>query len=197
MKFSLWERESNLSKLVLICIVLISGLPFILFFDTPFSFSSISSLHDTSRDPYYYLRYTIITAGFILALLSTFLLVSNLLQESVHLNEKYKAIVFWLIIFHLGWKDYPFWVNGLHHVNASGGDYDPKLLLPITSFYGSCWYFGVILFYFLTFFAPVYLIAGWSFGRLSKIHFFRLMMVWIINISLFSLTPSYLEWLLD
>jgi hypothetical protein len=102
-----------------------------------------------------------------------------------------------LLIFHIGWKNIPFWINGIHHQQACCIDTDPKSLPPLTLWYGIIWYLGSMCFLIFTLLSPFFLaIVLYKNTHLRK-HTPSLLLLLLIHFLLFQMSPGYYDWLLD
>lgn len=103
-----------------------------------------------------------------------------------------------LFIFHIGWKNIPFWINNLHNLKAGSGLYDPKVLIPLTSSVGLFWYFINLSFLMLTILTPVILLMSICLKKSFPLKYYgSILTLMLLNFLLFQLTPDYYEWLLD
>lgn len=101
-------------------------------------------LIDITKDPHYSFRLDVMLISFLVTIIAAGLAFYSFIVRKDHPISLLDFTLF-LLIFSIGWRAYPYWVNGLQYVQPEMV-YDPKALLPMTIF-GELWRFPVFLFY--------------------------------------------------
>jgi hypothetical protein len=150
-----------------------------------------------SHDPQYGLRAGLIAFGLAVSIASFLCVVATVLANPGHRSLIVLSGAFTLSIFSLGWKNFPYWINGVYqaYIRGQGADFDPKALIPMT-WIGEVWRFGVLLLYpavflgliFSLFFAVK--IRSWSLSL-------SIMTLFLLNLFCFLGPLNYLTWLMD
>lgn len=195
--------ESKLFFLILIASVLLAGIPFLLSF-TPYidAYGPKAFIWDYSAfdDKLFIQKIAILLSAFLLTIVAFVIVVSDANKPMLFDAKFFISVFLFVLIFHIGWKNYPFWINGLHNTPYSidGGRYDPKALLPLAiPFIGSIWGMGVLLLYFFSAVSPFFIIGFFALKKLSLKSTLALFVILFFNILLFYLTPDYMQWFLD
>ncbi len=106
----------------------------------------------------------------------------------------------------IGWRTYPYWVNGIFQVYVKDPDilgasgFDPKPLMPMV-WLGAIWWFSVLLLYPVTYFSVASLL--WVMFQTRGKKWWRYPLVWtmliivFITIITFLITPGYFTWFMD
>lgn len=149
-------------------------------------------------DPEYSSRLKATLIGFFLTLFGLVTLIISIVRNR---SNALLDILLFLLIFSIGAKNYPYWINGLNNAkfDADGGWYDPKALLPDTITFGT-WSSMIAIFYIVTF---VMVIKSLIFLTSNLKNQDRRTEVYVngfvtaLLIISFFLTPNYLSWLAD
>ncbi len=104
-----------------------------------------------------------------------------------------------MLVFSLGFKNYPYWANGLSYAKHVGeGGYDPKAMLPMVRF-GEAWRSIVAIFYLISFILIATIIVRlftlFIKGKGNPWREWQQLVVLILLILSFFITPNYLSWL--
>jgi hypothetical protein len=144
-------------------------------------------------------HYIFMAIAVLLALFATVLLLIQLKLRNYNWPQLTFSIGLWLIIIHLGFKNYPFWMLGLQHAlhPIASGLYDPKLFLKEVGFLGEVWYLMLLIFYLLSLQVPIFITMMMFLKKITIKDFCKWMFIVLLNTLLFQLTPNYFDWLLD
>ena len=143
-------------------------------------------------------RLRAILIGFLLTLFGFVILIISIVRNR---SNALLNLLLFLLIFSIGTKNYPYWINGLNNAKfeADGGWYDPKALLPDTITFGT-WSSMIAIFYFATFVmiikSLIFLISNFK-NKDRRTDLFVNCFVTALLIFSFFLTPNYLSWLAD
>lgn len=131
--------------LLLLLAILAIGIPFVIQFEPffyPSDLSQIWQINIKLEDPVYDLRLSVIFLGIVITLVAFFeMLMTNFQTEDTLI--KYQNTVIFIIIFNIGWKNYPYWANGFFYFYP-GYLYDPEALLPMTIL-GEFWHLPILM----------------------------------------------------
>ena len=194
--------------LITITIVLIIGIPFanryIPYTNTFSRFTDVWEI-DPKMDPHYSYRYYCILFGFILTGVSLLITLASFFYLKQNADSILLNISLFLLIVAIGFKNYPYWANGLWHVYGTGSmssAYDPKALLPETAF-GNWWGEVVAWFYLACIIAvPSYFLRLLMKSFYPEKYNFTHHDKWIAGIQIllvcsFFTTPNFIGWLAD
>jgi len=114
-------------------------------------------------------------------------------------KENLLTMILLLAIFHIGFKNYPFWTSGLQHAKHAieSGYYDPKALLQETEFIGAVWYASMLLFIPLSICSIAILLILLFCNKVNTRQFWCGFILYSFNIILLMLTSDFIPWLLD
>lgn len=203
---TLIKKIPSTALLALISIILFIGIPFtkryIAFTDTFGKYTDVWSVNPLD-DPHYYYRFVFVMGAIVFTIISFVLLIRSLvLGEDKRFH--FLNVLLVTLIFAIGFKNYPYWVNGIEHAKYVGweGAYDPKALLPF-NIIGEGFTFVILLFYLFCFFVlPVLLLRKIILAIEKKLFYdnnFLLTHAAIIGLICYSfyITPNYFYWIMD
>lgn len=203
---TLIKKIPSTALLALISIVLFIGIPFteryIAYTDTFDKYTDVWSV-DPVDDPHYYYRFAFVMGAIVFTITSFVLLIKSLVLGE---DKRFRFLNVLLVslIFAIGFKNYPYWVNGIEHAKYVGweGGYDPKALLPF-NIIGEGFTYVILLFYlFCIFIVPVLFLRKIVLAlhkrlpydnKLILIHAAIIGLIWYF----FYITPNYFYWIMD
>jgi hypothetical protein len=146
-----------------------------------------------------YLQLVVISLGFCLVMISTVIVNRQVNIKKMLQQQNLLTMILLLAIFHIGFKNYPYWAIGLQHAKHSlaSGYYDPKALLQETGFIGTVWYASMLLFLSLSICSIAFLLLLLFCKKISLRQFCCGFIVYLFNLILLMLTPDFIPWLLD
>ena len=141
----------------------------------------------------------LISLGFCLVMISIIIVMRQVHIKKMLQKENLLTMILLLAIFHIGFKNYPFWTSGLQHAKHAieSGYYDPKALLQETEFIGAVWYASMLLFIPLSICSIAILLILLFCNKVNTRQFWWGFILYSFNIILLMLTSDFIPWLLD